>query len=81
MDRTMLGHVLTLSYVITRSHDKLKKGKNCIIWILLWRTSRPPETERTDVDCGPDRDDRDTDDLSAHPTVCLDPYLCAWLLH
>ena len=24
--RTVLGHVLTLSYVIKRSHDKLKKG-------------------------------------------------------
>ena len=26
--RTVLGHVLTLSYVIKRSHDKLKRGKN-----------------------------------------------------
>ena len=26
-------------------------------------------------------DDSDRDDLSAHPTVCPDPYLCAWLLH
>ena len=25
--RTVLGHVLTLSYVIKRSHDKLKRGK------------------------------------------------------
>ena len=26
--RTVLGHVLTLSYIIKRSHDKLKRGKN-----------------------------------------------------
>ena len=27
-DRTMPGHVLTLSYVIKRCHDKLKREKN-----------------------------------------------------
>ena len=32
---------------------------------------------QTDVDCATGRDDHVTDDLSAHPTVRLDPYLVA----